>query len=42
MAAVLAHGETEIVNAAREPEITDLANCLNAMGAKIEVMARIL
>ena len=36
MAAVLAHGETEIVNAAREPEITDLADCLNAMGAKIE------
>ena len=36
MAAVLAHGETEIVNAAREPEITDLADCLNSMGAKIE------
>ena len=36
MAAVLARGETEIVNAAREPEITDLAVCLNAMGAKIE------
>ena len=36
MAAVLARGETEIVNAAREPEITDLANCLNAMGAKID------
>ena len=36
MAAVLARGETEIVNAAREPEITDLANCLNVMGAKIE------
>ena len=36
MAAVLARGETEIVNAAREPEITDLAICLNAMGAKIE------
>ena len=36
MAAVLARGETEIVNAAREPEITDLANCLIAMGAKIE------
>ena len=36
MAAVLAQGETEIFNAAREPEITDLANCLNAMGAKIE------
>ena len=36
MAAVLAHGETEILNAAREPEITDLAKCLNALGAKIE------
>jgi len=36
MAAVLAKGDTELVNAAREPEITDLANCLNAMGAKIE------
>ena len=36
MAAVLARGETEIVNAAREPEIADLADCLNAMGAKIE------
>ncbi|MFD0846940.1 UDP-N-acetylglucosamine 1-carboxyvinyltransferase [Sphingosinicella xenopeptidilytica] len=36
MAAVLAKGETVIENAAREPEIVDLANCLNAMGAKIE------
>ncbi|HYI41654.1 MAG TPA: UDP-N-acetylglucosamine 1-carboxyvinyltransferase [Allosphingosinicella sp.] len=36
MAAVLAHGETVIENAAREPEITDLANCLIAMGADIE------
>jgi UDP-N-acetylglucosamine 1-carboxyvinyltransferase len=36
MAAVLAQGETLIENAAREPEIVDLANCLNAMGAKIE------
>ena len=36
MAAVLAKGESEIINAAREPEITDLANCLNTMGAKIE------
>ncbi len=36
MAAVLAEGETVLVNAAREPEITDLANCLNAMGARIE------
>jgi UDP-N-acetylglucosamine 1-carboxyvinyltransferase len=35
MAASLAEGESVIVNAAREPEITDLANCLNAMGAKI-------
>ncbi len=36
MAAVLAKGETVIENAAREPEIVDLANCLIAMGAKIE------
>ncbi|MBW7944985.1 MAG: UDP-N-acetylglucosamine 1-carboxyvinyltransferase [Sphingomonadaceae bacterium] len=36
MAAVLARGETVIENAAREPEIVDLAHCLNAMGAKIE------
>jgi len=35
MAASLAAGETVIANAAREPEITDLANCLVAMGAKI-------
>lgn len=35
MAAVLAEGETIIENAAREPEVTDLANCLNLMGAKI-------
>jgi len=35
MAAVLAQGETIIENAAREPEITDLAECLNAMGANI-------
>ena len=35
MAAVLAEGETVISNAAQEPEITDLANCLVAMGAKI-------
>ncbi len=35
MAAVLAKGSSELVNAAREPEIVDLANCLNAMGAKI-------
>ncbi|POF32198.1 UDP-N-acetylglucosamine 1-carboxyvinyltransferase [Roseibium marinum] len=36
MAATLAQGETEIVNAAREPEVVDLAKCLKAMGAKIE------
>jgi UDP-N-acetylglucosamine 1-carboxyvinyltransferase len=36
MAAVLAKGTTVIENAAREPEITDLAKCLIAMGAKIE------
>jgi UDP-N-acetylglucosamine 1-carboxyvinyltransferase len=36
MAAVLARGTTVIENAAREPEITDLANCLVAMGARIE------
>jgi len=35
MAATLAEGETIIENAAREPEVTDLANFLNAMGAKI-------
>ncbi|MEE8294287.1 MAG: UDP-N-acetylglucosamine 1-carboxyvinyltransferase [Sphingomonadales bacterium] len=35
MAASLANGTTILENAAREPEITDLANCLNAMGAKI-------
>lgn len=35
MAAALAEGETLIENAAREPEIVDLANCLNAMGADI-------
>jgi len=36
MAATLADGITELVNAAREPEIDDLAHCLIAMGAKIE------
>ncbi|MBE9605319.1 UDP-N-acetylglucosamine 1-carboxyvinyltransferase [Acetobacteraceae bacterium H6797] len=36
IAATLADGVTELVNAAREPEITDLAHCLIAMGAKIE------
>jgi UDP-N-acetylglucosamine 1-carboxyvinyltransferase len=35
MAACLAHGETVIENAAREPEVVDLANCLVAMGARI-------
>jgi UDP-N-acetylglucosamine 1-carboxyvinyltransferase len=35
MAAALARGETVIENAAREPEIVDVADCLNAMGAKI-------
>jgi UDP-N-acetylglucosamine 1-carboxyvinyltransferase len=35
MAASLARGTTVIGNAAREPEIVDLANCLNAMGARI-------
>jgi len=36
MAAVLADGETVLENAAREPEVTDLANFLIGMGAKIE------
>jgi UDP-N-acetylglucosamine 1-carboxyvinyltransferase len=36
MAAALAEGETLIENAAREPEVLDLARCLTAMGAKIE------
>ncbi len=36
MAAVLAEGETILENAAREPEIVDLAECLIAMGARIE------
>ncbi|GAA0596981.1 UDP-N-acetylglucosamine 1-carboxyvinyltransferase [Paenochrobactrum glaciei] len=35
MAAALAKGETIIHNAAREPEVVNLADCLNAMGAKI-------
>lgn len=35
MAACLAKGITRLVNAAREPEVVDLANCLVAMGAKI-------
>jgi len=36
MAAVLAEGETVLENAAREPEVVDLAECLIAMGAKIK------
>ena len=36
MAAALADGITELENAAREPEIVDLANCLNQMGAKVK------
>ncbi len=36
MAATLADGQTIIENAAREPEIVDLAHCLVAMGARIE------
>lgn len=35
MAAVLAEGKTTLRNAAREPEVVDLANCLIAMGARI-------
>jgi UDP-N-acetylglucosamine 1-carboxyvinyltransferase len=36
MAASLAHGTTVLHNAAREPEIVDLAECLNTMGARIK------
>ncbi len=36
MAATLARGETQLINAACEPEVIDLANCLIAMGAQIE------
>ena len=36
MAATLAQGETVMQNCAREPEIADLADLLNKMGAKIE------
>ncbi len=36
MAASLAKGEVVLENAAREPEVGDLANCLNRMGARIE------
>jgi UDP-N-acetylglucosamine 1-carboxyvinyltransferase len=35
LAAVLAQGDTEILNAACEPEMEDLADCLNKMGAKV-------
>lgn len=35
LASILAEGETKIQNAAREPEIIDLANFLNAMGAEV-------
>lgn len=36
MAACLARGTTRLINAAREPEVTDLAHCLQKMGAQIE------
>ena len=36
MAATLAEGSTVLENAAREPEVVDLANCLSAMGARID------
>ena len=36
MTAVLAKGQTKIYNAAKEPEVTDLANCLNKAGADIK------
>ncbi|MBC3765256.1 UDP-N-acetylglucosamine 1-carboxyvinyltransferase [Neptunicella marina] len=36
MAAALAEGSTVLENAAREPEIVDLANCLNQMGARVK------
>ncbi|AIK96913.1 UDP-N-acetylglucosamine 1-carboxyvinyltransferase [Candidatus Odyssella acanthamoebae] len=36
MAATLAKGTTKLINAAREPEIVDLANCLRSMGANIQ------
>ncbi len=36
MAATLAEGDTVLENAAREPEVVDLANCLKAMGARVE------
>jgi UDP-N-acetylglucosamine 1-carboxyvinyltransferase len=36
LAAALAEGTTVLENAAREPEVVDLANCLKAMGARID------
>ena len=42
MAATLADGQTIIENAAREPEVVDLANCLVKMGADIEGRGQIL
>src|SRR3546814_12387476 len=36
MAACLASGETQLMNTAREPEVTDLGECLMKMGAEIE------
>lgn len=36
MAAALAQGQTVLENAAREPEIVDLANCINAMGGNVK------
>ena len=36
MAAVLAEGITTVSNAAKEPEVVDLAKCLNKMGANIK------
>lgn len=40
LAATLAKGKTVLENAAREPEIADLADCLNAMGAKVSGAGR--
>ncbi|MGB3456958.1 MAG: UDP-N-acetylglucosamine 1-carboxyvinyltransferase [Litorimonas sp.] len=40
LSAVLADGETVLMNAAREPEIVDLADCLTSMGAKIDGAGR--
>ena len=40
LAATLAEGKTVLENAAREPEIADLADCLNAMGAKVRGAGR--